>query len=416
MKAMRLRKLAAILCAVCWSAIASAQTLEQTGGIYYAYPGPAGELSEVPAGYEPVYISHYGRHGSRWITEDKRYTAVTGVFDKAYAESNLTPLGLEVRDNLQVVLDDALGKGGSLSPVGERQHRGIAERMASRCPELFAGDARVDAASSTSQRCIMSMAAFCERLKEDNPALRISRTAYDKDMGYIAYTSPHGKAFSADTASWRADFTRFCHETVRPHRLMTSLFVDPSFLDGDEQFDLMMGLYWIASDMQDVEVGLDFYPIFEYDELLAMWRTINARMYLCNADAPMARGVMKHCADNLLADFIAKADDALAGNGVTANLRFGHDTHLLRLLALMGIEGTRGQETRMDRFHELWRDYELSPMAANVQLEFYRDGEGDAIVRVLLNENEAKLPIGEFSPGFYGWPSLREYLCNQLKN
>ncbi len=414
MKALVILLLTAALLTVCYPGMPSAQSVEQTAGIYYAYPGPLGEVNEVPEGFEPVYVSHYGRHGSRWITEDKRYVAVADVFDSAYVESNLTSLGLDVRDRLLAVLDDALGKGGSLSPVGERQHRGIAERMANRCPEVFSGDARVDAVSSTSQRCIMSMAAFCERLKEGNPMLSISRTAYDKDMDYIAYTSPGGKAFSADTAAWRTDFSAFCRETVMPQRLMSSLFVDPSFLTPDEQFDLMMGLYWIASDMQDVEVGEDFYDIFMYDELQAIWRTINARMYLCNADAPLAGGVMKHCADNLLVDIVTKADAALGGNGVAANLRFGHDTHLLRLLALMGIDGTRGQETDMARFHQVWHDYELSPMAANLQLAFYSDADGSTIVRVLLNENEAKLPITEFAPGFYEWWRLREYLCNQL--
>ena len=38
---------------------------ERQGGIYYAYPVTKTELAEAPAGYEPFYISHYGRHGSR---------------------------------------------------------------------------------------------------------------------------------------------------------------------------------------------------------------------------------------------------------------------------------------------------------------------------------------------------------------
>ena len=58
-----------------------AQTRQQMGGVYYAYPeGPSAKtgtfgtatyvLSDslnVPQGYAPFYISHYGRHGSRWM-------------------------------------------------------------------------------------------------------------------------------------------------------------------------------------------------------------------------------------------------------------------------------------------------------------------------------------------------------------
>ena len=39
---------------------------ELTASIYHSYeylPGPA---APVPDGYEPFYISHYGRHGSRY--------------------------------------------------------------------------------------------------------------------------------------------------------------------------------------------------------------------------------------------------------------------------------------------------------------------------------------------------------------
>jgi len=390
------------------------QTAQQTAGIYYAYPGPNCELSEIPDGYKPVYITHYGRHGSRWITEDKRYTDVADVFDAAYEASNLTSYGLEIRKRLQAVVDDALGKGGSLSAVGERQHRGIAERMMQAYPEVFADTASVKAVSSTSQRCILSMAAFCERLKELNPSLKVKRSAYDKDMNFIAYTSPVGKEFSDDTASWRSDHERFCRKTVIPARLMSTLFVNPGFLSAAEQFRLMMGLYWIVSDMQDVEVGADFDGLFLHEELQAIWRTINARMYLCNADAPLAKGVMKHCADNLLQNILSNADEALGSGTKSADLRFGHDTHLLRLLALMGIKGAVGKETRMEKFHEVWHDYELSPMAGNLQMIFFRNGDGDTIVRVLLNENEAELPMAQTIPGFYDWESLRTYLYNQL--
>lgn len=396
------------------TASALAQSLEQTAGIYYAYPGPQGQIHSVPEGYNPVYVSHYGRHGSRWITEDKRYTDVTDVFDKAYADFNLTPLGHSVRAQLLRVVADALGKGGSLSPVGEKQHRGIAERLYASCPELFVDSMRINAVSSTSQRCILSMAAFCERLKELNPTLNVKRTAYDKDMGIIAYTSPEGKDFSADNAFWRKEHEAFCRESVKPQRLMASLFVNPDFLDAERQFDLMMGLYWIVSDMQDVDLDVNLDELLTYDERQAMWRTINARMYLCNADAPLAKGIMKHCADNLLSDIVTKADSALVLGPPSADLRFGHDTHLLRLLALMGIEGAVGQEEEMSKFHEAWRDYELSPMAGNLQLIFFRNAEGSVIVRVLLNENEADLPVPQCSPGFYSWPSLRDYLQQQM--
>ncbi len=41
-----------------------------SAGNYYAYPYPEHPLPHLtlaPKGYKPFYISHYGRHGSRWL-------------------------------------------------------------------------------------------------------------------------------------------------------------------------------------------------------------------------------------------------------------------------------------------------------------------------------------------------------------
>ena len=34
---------------------------------YYAYPVPSVEQTAPPAGYKPFYLSHYARHGSRFL-------------------------------------------------------------------------------------------------------------------------------------------------------------------------------------------------------------------------------------------------------------------------------------------------------------------------------------------------------------
>lgn len=43
-----------------------AATPGKAGGVYYAYPEPEILQTPAPAGYKPFYISHYGRHGSRY--------------------------------------------------------------------------------------------------------------------------------------------------------------------------------------------------------------------------------------------------------------------------------------------------------------------------------------------------------------
>ena len=69
----RLFILVAVL-ALTASASAQKKTLEQMGGVYYAYPVSQRTIDPTPpVGYTPFYISHYGRHGSRWLPSDNRY-------------------------------------------------------------------------------------------------------------------------------------------------------------------------------------------------------------------------------------------------------------------------------------------------------------------------------------------------------
>ena len=107
---------------------------EKMGGVYYAYPVTETEFRAAPEGYQPFYISHYGRHGSRWMTSDRRYEWICQQFDDT---QNLTKLGKDVRKRMAKVWKNAKGNGGKLSPLGGRQHRGIASRMYQNFPQLF---------------------------------------------------------------------------------------------------------------------------------------------------------------------------------------------------------------------------------------------------------------------------------------
>ena len=40
---------------------------------YLAYPVPVKKLTAAPEGYKPFYISHYGRHGSRYLIGRRDY-------------------------------------------------------------------------------------------------------------------------------------------------------------------------------------------------------------------------------------------------------------------------------------------------------------------------------------------------------
>ena len=71
----------------------------RNGSTYFAYPGPVQKvLTPAPAGYEPFYISHYGRHGSRYMTSNKYYVQAITPMDSAAKLGLLTPKGEGARE------------------------------------------------------------------------------------------------------------------------------------------------------------------------------------------------------------------------------------------------------------------------------------------------------------------------------
>ena len=349
---------------------------------------------------------------------DVHYKRVVDVFDSLATVRALTPLGEDVRGRLHRVWEDARGRSGNITPLGERQHRDIAYRMFTSFPSVFADSAAVDARSSTSLRCAMSMSYFTEALKEQNPRLRVSRRAYQRYMDYIAHTSPEAEAFCSDTAAWRVDFRRFERELIQPERFVKALVNSSVRMSYMQERKLMEDIYWIAIDMQNCDhlKGVAFFDLFTYDELMALWKVVNARMYVCNAAAPLNGGLMPRQATALLRNIVDSADKAIAIGKPCSDLRFGHDTHLIRLLALMGVEGCNGREADIEKFHLAWQDYRVSPMAANLQLIFFRNAAGDVLVKLLHNEHEVHLPLVAVEGPYYNWNELRRYFIGLLDN
>ena len=130
-----------------------------------------GTLSKTPAGYKPFYISHYGRHGSRYAWNRKTYTLVHDVFAKAKEQNVLTPYGKAFAEKYEAFYMNPYINTGDLVPLGFDQHQAIGTFVYEHFPKVFKGRKKVDAISSTSQRCIVSMGAFTLGLKTCNPKL-----------------------------------------------------------------------------------------------------------------------------------------------------------------------------------------------------------------------------------------------------
>lgn len=386
--------------------------LGKAGGVYYAYPVNESKNTPAPKGYEPFYISHYGRHGSRYLISDNDYTAPAEVLRHAKQHNALTPLGLDVLARLDSVYTEARGRGGELSPLGARQHHDIAHRMYDAFPQVFAKDARVEASSTTIMRCAHSMWNFTEGLKERAPWLEIPRESSERNMYFLNYHSPESAPYSSSkTGPYYQTWRKYKAESTHTDRLMASLFSDPEYVrTWIDPLQLMWQLYWVTVGQQNIESTLDFTDIFTPRELYDMWTVFNFEFFGRNSSYAPAKGEFTANASNLVRHMVEQADSCIARSGHGATLRFGHDGNIVPLAALLQLEGCYTDITEPSQLPEGWADFEVSPMAANLQIVFFRNKQGNVIAKLMLNERETHIPLATDNWPFYQWDDLRPYL------
>lgn len=391
--------------------------LNKAGGVYYAYPVSQSLNTAPPKGYEPFYISHFGRHGSRYLITDNYYEWVLKLMRHAHDANALTEKGEDVLDRMEQVWMEAEARGGDLSPLGYRQHRGIAERMYAAYPQVFKGNGKISARSTMVMRCAMSMDAFCERLKELNPKLQITHEASNLYMRYLNYHSPESNLFNGPEGPWAEEARKFEEANTSGDRLVSSIFSDKLFVTRNvNPHKFMWGMFWYAVGMQDIETKVSFYDLFEKEELFNLWQSFNYRMYVRCGNCANNHGLMVANARPLLRNIIESADEAISKGDVAATLRFGHDTNLIPLSALLQLKDCDYAESDPYETYKHFADFKISPMAGNIQFVFFRSKKNadDVIVKIMLNERETSIPVKTDIAPFYHWKDVRAFYAGIL--
>ena len=398
--------------------------IDKAGGVYFMYPFDTPSATPAPKGYEPFYISHYGRHGARYILSNDQYDNVAEVLRRARADGKLTARGIDACDRFLAIYPHLKGRAGDLTPKGQMQHRRLAGRMYAAYPEIFRRHPRIEAYSTVVPRCIMSMAAFCEGLKEADPSLEIFTETSSVNMYYL---NPHSTGNPAGTAEdfryksadapWRPEWRRFCEERIDVETILVRLFTDTSYARSIcDPLKFEQDLFSVAAHMQCTDLDESFYDLFTFDELCRFWECDNYTYYVEKGPDPRNRGRGTALAETLLDDIVSRAGEDMAAGEPSVRLRFGHDGCIMALLTLMRIDGWTTPVTDPAKIKDVWQVHRI-PMASNMQFVFYRNKKNpdDVLVRVLLNEKELRLPLpGDRAP-YYRWEDFRDFYAGIVR-
>ena len=391
-------------------------------GNYGLYPeGKRPQLTPAPQDYEPFYISHYGRHGSRYLSDMKAYTVPYKTLAKADSLGKLTAVGQMALREMRLNIADAEGRWGDLSEIGKRQMSDIAHRMLLTFPQVFSGSAFVDARSTLVTRCVLSMGATVLQLVKERPDLQVTMRNSYRDMWYL---NPQNKAFRDSATNYRARvaFDAYVDSQWRYKPLMELLFNDSTYVrqhvsEKWTSYYLLKSALMQANTNGRCHQANPLLQLFRSEDMYIFWQIENAWSYINSGFCLLNSAKQPYLQHFLLRRLIDDADRVINNGEHGASLRFGHETVLLPLVCLMGING---YDLRTDKLDELeqrgWWANLIYPMGGNIQIVFYRKNLQDRnpLLKVLINEKEATLPLPSDLAPYYRWSDFRNYYMRKV--
>lgn len=392
-----------------------AQDARQQAGMYYVYDATAlPEMTPAPEGYTPFYISTFARHGARYCTGE--YDNIYGWFSQAAEKNLLTPAGKDFFSRYKKFYNKAKFRKGNLTGIGKAQHKAIAQRMYQRFPAVFEGPTHVEAVSTESARVIMSMWSCLSELQALDKDIDVCA---DASAQYGSWLQPsitsnpylNKNAFQISKEAQEAVHAYF-EQNVPWQQIAARFFTSKDILGEefkvqpqkfiDALYAIVCGTYCL-----DQEQGC-FDDVFTAEESKGIWKALSADYFLTMARYEGSGNNRADYAAFTLGQMIEMADKDMASGSAQLRLRFGHDSGIAPLMAILDADGCGRTAKTFDESLEIFPNYKV-PMGATVQLVFFKNQENDVLVKVLVNEREVSLPLEAVSGPYYRWADFKAW-------
>lgn len=384
-------------------------SFQQCEGSAMPYPVPA-ESVTLPDSLTAVFINYVGRHGARFPSSPKNVTTLIRELAKADSAKALTPAGEELLTLAKFVSETSRNRWGALDSLGMAEQRGIASRMFRNYGMLF-NDTRINAISSYSPRCVMSMYEFTHQLDRLNNHIEITTSSgrqnsplmrpFDLDSDFIEW---------AKSGDWKAAY-KMQFETMMPTAPARKLFKSEyaKEMTNDDARKVSYHAFKLLQGLSAMGLPSKMERYFTREEANQAWSCTNLSHYLERTASTLST-LPAEIAAPLLTDLLTTAEAAVEGKQQYAvMLRFGHAETLMPLLSLMHLDGCYYLTNYFDTVALHWKDFHVVPMASNLQMILVKSKSGKMYVRLDLNERPIPLLPGSdiiYTP----WEQAREYL------
>ena len=383
-------------------------------GMDCPYPSEKPNLTKSPKGYKPFYISHYGRHGSRYYWNDQLYRDLDSLLSQAQRKNLLTAEGKAFYAKFMEAKDELKTGVSELTQLGWEQHQRIAHTMYANFPEVFKKGGNVLAISSLTGRCVISMASFCQELVQCNPKIEIREQSSRFTLDGVVPTdrqNPVKHQFPRAKAKYEKNRDQFKSDNTLRGKVVARVFTSTEGLPGNPE-RIGSDLINLYSSLPNIGHEGMMGNIVTDEEMAQQWEASNLGSYSW-VFTPQYDMIP------ILQDIIKKADAVISGQSDRiSDLRFGHDTCLGPLTVLMGINGADLDPEDPYEVKYCYQNWETCK-ASNIQLVFYRSKKSgaDVLLKCLLNGAEATLPVPTDCAPYYKWSDFRKFYtdrCNKV--
>ena len=390
------------------------------------------KYTAVPAGYLPVFINHVGRHGARHLTKEVKKAYAYAILLQADSANALTDKGKQLKQMVIALQKVEQGKTKFISAEGKDELYGIGQRMVLDYGNVFKGKVNLDIAVTKEVRTTQSANAFLSGL---NSKLKDTANTnfYNDDTDLRFYDlSPAYKKFEDSISNCdlvlsikKADYFTTLVNAVTS-QFFTADFLSKIDQDKKEKFvDDVFGFATIVYSLNTEikQAGFDrnqlaFDSFFTCDQLQKLGNLDSAIENLEKGAGIDNNGIQVRVAVPLLVDFITSADQFIKTGKYNARLRFAHAETTAPFAALLQLSTADKNGKDIKSIQTNWKSEDIIPLSANIEWVFYKKaGETDYLVKVLLNEKEARIDgLDKKHFPYYKWSEIRGLYLAKLKS
>lgn len=342
----------------------------------------------VPWGKEmkPVFVNYIARHGARYLSSEKKVGELRSVLAAQKRGNNLSSSGEKMLALIDEITEKTADNWGALSEVGINEEQRLGRELYQVAPELLSRG-RVKAISTYVPRVVMTMYEVCHELARCSSNLGIAADEghqYDSLLRFFTTVGEYEEYLKA--GSWKPLYDSFAAKMV-PLSPAQRMFRDASGLGDKELRKITLQAYGILQSLNASGMSGNPADWFTEEEWRLCWETDNLEHYYERSVSPVSN-LPALCAMALRNDIVAKTGAHFndpAQHDIVARLYFGHAETIMPLFAAMHLPGCYAPDCAPEEVAQKWKDYEVSPLGANLIVVILQSPENGYWAAMRLN-------------------------------